>query len=367
MRLALGIKVAPRFVRSFYDVGAPQIYRSNVPARSAPWRKEKQVPPNPNQMKWQWEPEHIPTTEEYEAFPEVVTLFGGDPALLQSVIAELVQSPSVSTVRVATPWPDEFAAKLPASWQAKVVAEYVDILDRHSVLAAAEGSQALINMMDIPYECELSFYQAHVGSSQMISHAANTAMCSRVIHVSSLASRVDSWSRYSESKFRGEDMALACFPWTTILRFGPLVSKENATVKRIASYLKYAPFYPCVAKDTKIQPTYAGDAAKAIVASLGNPATRELQYDLGGPEVFKHSELVKKVMDITKANRPVVPVPGLIGDAIVAFLQWLPDPLVTRDMVYLVRSHHVTNHEKMRSWKDLLPNLKLTTVAEAMQ
>ena len=32
-------------------------------------------------------------------------------------------------------------------WQGKVVAEFVDILDRHSVLAAAEGSQALVNMV----------------------------------------------------------------------------------------------------------------------------------------------------------------------------------------------------------------------------
>lgn len=32
-------------------------------------------------------------------------------------------------------------------WQSKVVAEFVDILDRHSVLAAAEGSQALVNMV----------------------------------------------------------------------------------------------------------------------------------------------------------------------------------------------------------------------------
>eukprot|EP00667_Euglena_gracilis_P018548 EG_transcript_19719 len=316
------------FLRCFYDAGAPQIFRSNVPGRPLPWRQERQVPPNPSQSKWQWEPEHIPTAEEYEAFPEVITLYGGDGLLRSSVIQELVQSPRVSTIRVGTPWPDEFASKLPGEWQSKVVAEFVDILDRHSVLAAAEGSQALVNMMDIPYECELTYYQAHVGSAQMISHAANTCMCSRVIHVSSLASRVDSWSRYSESKFRGEDMSLACFPWTTILRFGPLVGKNSPALKQFASYMKYAPIYPCVAKDTKIQPTFVGDAAKAILAALGNPSTRQLQFDLGGPEVFKHADFIKEVMRLTKASRPVVPVPGVIGDSIVALLQWLPDPLV---------------------------------------
>ncbi len=55
--------------------------------------------------------------------------------------------------------------------------------------------------------------------------------------------------------------------------------------QQFASYLKYAPVYPCVAQDTKVQPTHPGDAAKAILAALGNPNTRELQYDLGGPEV----------------------------------------------------------------------------------
>jgi len=325
------------------------------------------VPPNPTQLKWQWEPERIPTTEEYEAFPEVITVYGGDTFLRKHVIEELVRCPQVSTIRVGTPWPEEFASDIPGSWQPKVVAEFVDVLDRHSVLAAAEGSQALVNLMDIPYECELTFYQAHVGSAQMISHAANTCMCSRVIHVSSLASRVDSWSRYSESKFRGEDMALACFPWTTVLRFGPLFGPDNPAIQQFASYLKAAPVYPCVASTTKIQPTYVVDAARAILAALENPATRELQYDLGGPEVFQHSELVKEVMRLTKASRPVVPVPGVVGDALVAFLQWLPDPLVTRDWVYLMRSHHLVNHETMRSWKDLLPSHSLTTLAEGLK
>lgn len=83
----------------------------------------------------------------------------------------------------------------------------VKYLRKKSVFAVSPNMRPVWSLsppqMDIPYECELTFYQAHVGSAQMISHAANTCMCSRVIHVSSLASRVDSWSRYSESKFRG--------------------------------------------------------------------------------------------------------------------------------------------------------------------
>ena len=117
-------------------------------------------------------------------FPEVVTLFGGDTNPLQKyVIDELAKTPEVSTVRVGTLFPDEFAANLPAAWLDKVVAEYVDITDQHSVLAASEGSQALVNMFDIPYEVELSFYDAHVGASKIISHAANTVFASRVIQV----------------------------------------------------------------------------------------------------------------------------------------------------------------------------------------
>eukprot|EP00670_Eutreptiella_braarudii_P006599 CAMPEP_0174288670 /NCGR_PEP_ID=MMETSP0809-20121228/21863_1 /TAXON_ID=73025 ORGANISM="Eutreptiella gymnastica-like, Strain CCMP1594" /NCGR_SAMPLE_ID=MMETSP0809 /ASSEMBLY_ACC=CAM_ASM_000658 /LENGTH=346 /DNA_ID=CAMNT_0015386065 /DNA_START=148 /DNA_END=1188 /DNA_ORIENTATION=- len=342
-------------------------FRSVVHGRPQPWRQEKQVPPNPTQLKWQWEPEHIPTAEEYEMFPEVVTLFGGDTNPLQKyVIDELAKTPEVSTVRVGTLFPDEFAANLPAAWLDKVVAEYVDITDQHSVLAASEGSQALVNMFDIPYEVELSFYDAHVGASKIISHAANTVFASRVIQVSSLASRVDSWSRYSESKFRGEDIALACFPWTTIMRFGPLFGKDSASIEQFKQYMTYAPFYPCPASKTQIQPTFAGDAAKAIVAALGNPHTRELQYDLGGPQTYSHAELVKEVMKLKKCSRPVIPVPAAVGDAIVAGLQWLPDPLVTRDMVYLIRSHNVTNHELMRSWKDLMPSHQLKTLEEAI-
>lgn len=42
----------------------------------------------------------------------------------------------------------------------------------------------------------------------------------------------------------------------------------------------------CMRRMPAIQPTYVVDAARAILAALENPATRELQYDLGGPEVL---------------------------------------------------------------------------------
>lgn len=315
-------------------------------------------------MKWNWEPEHIPDAAEYEAMPEVVTIFGGEGFLQKYVIDTLVENPGVSTIRVGTLWPEEFAANIPEKWQGKVVAEFVDIKDQHSILAASEGSQALINMLDQTYEVEHTFYDIHVGATKFISHAANVVMASRVIHVSSLASRVDSWSRYSETKFRGEDMALANFPWTTILRFGPLFGKENPAIEQFKEYMKLAPLYPCVASKTKVQPTFAGDAAKAIVAAMSDPSTRELQYDLGGPQTYTHAGLVKEVMNLGGSSRPVVSVPGVVGDCIVAGLQWLPDPLVTRDMVYLIRSHHVANHESMRSWADLVPSYTPKTLAE---
>lgn len=356
-----------RLVRYFRDLPEPQFFRTLYVGQPQPWRAEKQIPPNPSQLKWQWEPEPIPTKEEYEAFPKVITLFGGSGFLGRYVVQELVENSPAEGIRVATRYPDELAKTFPASWKDKVVAEFVDITDQHNVLAACEGSQGLINMMGISYECELSFYEAHVQSSKWISHSANTVLASRVIHVSSLASRDLSWSRYSETKFRGEDAALACFPWTTILRFGPLFGRGAPKIKEFLKYMAKSPVYPCVVPSMKIQPTFAGDAAKAIVAALSKPESRELQYDLGGSEEFTHAELVKALLALHKAPRAVVPVPGVMGDAIAAALQWLPNPLVTRDLVYLLRSHDLVNHCSMRSWEHLLPEHKLTSLKDGLK
>eukprot|EP00906_Rhabdomonas_costata_P011466 RCo016340 len=356
-----------RFVRFYRDQPEPAFFRTLYVGQPQPWRSEKQVPPNPGQLKWQWEPEHIPTKEEYEAFPKVITIFGGSGFLGRYLVQELVENSPAEGIRVATRYPDELAQTFPASWKGKVVAEFVDITDQHNVLAACEGSQGLINMMGISYECELSFYEAHVQSSKWIAHSANTVMASRVIHVSSLASRDNSWSRYSESKFRGEDASLASFPWTTILRFGPLYGKGAPKLQEFLKHMSRRLWYPCVVPKMKIQPTFAGDAAKAIVAALSKPETRELQYDLGGPKVFTHSELVSTLLALHGKSRPVIPVPGVVGDAIASVLQWYPDPLVTRDLIYLIRSHDLENHKLMRSWEHLMPEHPLTPLKEGLK
>eukprot|EP00993_Chasmostoma_nieuportense_P001423 NODE_2306_length_1216_cov_87.790634_g2193_i0.p1 GENE.NODE_2306_length_1216_cov_87.790634_g2193_i0~~NODE_2306_length_1216_cov_87.790634_g2193_i0.p1 ORF type:complete len:366 (-),score=81.08 NODE_2306_length_1216_cov_87.790634_g2193_i0:66-1163(-) len=350
--------------RGFYNQAEPAIFATLTHGKPAPWRLEKQVPPNPRVSKWNWVPEHIPTPEEYEQHPKVITIFGGSGYLGQHTIQALLQSPEVDTIRVATRFPEKYAQTIPTELRGKVVAEFVNITDQHNVLSACEGSQGLINMMGISHECELSYYEAHVQSAKWIAHSANTVMASRVLHISSLSSGLDSISRYAETKFRGEDAALASFPWTTILRFGPLFGNGTPHAKKFLRAARFAPFYPCVARHTQVQPTHVEDAAFAIATAMGNVHTRQLQYDLGGPKVYTHSELVNEVLRKGRLTRPVVPVPGVVGDAIISILQWLPDPIATRDLVNLLRSHHVSNHSKMRSWMEFAPARKLKALAD---
>ena len=60
---------------------------------------------------------------------------------------------------------------------------------------------------------------------------------------------------------------------------------------------------------TKLEPVYAGDVAKAVVASLAGKAAAPAPYELGGPEIVTLKEVMARVLDYTMRKRLLVPIP----------------------------------------------------------
>ena len=98
--------------------------------------------------------------------------------------------------------------------------------------------------------------------------------------------------------------------------------------------------------ETKFQPVFVGDVAKAIVAASGRDDLAGQTFELGGPEVLSYRQVLEYVVKETGRARPLVPVPwplaaliGAVGDVQSALIA-LP-PVLTSDQVKLLRADNV--------------------------
>ncbi len=81
--------------------------------------------------------------------------------------------------------------------------------------------------------------------------------------------------------------------------------------------------------------------AQAIVTALADPAARGRTYELGGPGVYSFKDLLRLILRETGRTRALVPLPFGLASFKAAFLQLLPNPILTMDQVKLLKTDNV--------------------------
>ena len=129
------------------------------------------------------------------------------------------------------------------------------------------------------------------------------------------------------------------FPDAVILRPSVVFGPEDDFFNRFAALARIAPVLPLIGGGkTKFQPVFAGDVAKAVIAALTGTAEAGAPYELGGPEVLTLKEVMERVLTYTMRKRLFVPVPFWLAKLKGAFLQLLPNPMLTVDQVKLLQT-----------------------------
>ncbi len=107
-------------------------------------------------------------------------------------------------------------------------------------------------------------------------------------------------SVYARSKAAGEKAVMEVFPEAVILRPSIVFGPEDDFFNRFGALARIAPALPLIGGGhTKLEPVYAGDVAKAVVASLTGKAAAPAPYELGGPEIVTLKEVMARVLDYT--------------------------------------------------------------------
>ncbi|MDP6952923.1 MAG: complex I NDUFA9 subunit family protein, partial [Alphaproteobacteria bacterium] len=199
--------------------------------------------------------------------------------------------------------------------------------------AALEGSDVAINSVGILYERGQQRFDAiHAQAAERVAKAAAAAGVGRLVHISALGE--DPMSRYGRSKIAGETAIRAAFPQATILRPSLVFGPEDDFFNRFAALARLVPVLPLIdGGHTRFQPVHVVDVAAAVMRALDDDDTAGRTFELGGPRIYSFRELLEYIVSETDRRCLLLPVPSALMAIKAWFLEFWPNPPLTRDQV----------------------------------
>ena len=272
----------------------------------------------------------------------LVTVFGGSGFLGRHAVRALARAGW--RIKIATRHPNRAFFLRPLGTVGQIDFVKCDVADAESVAAAVMGSQAVINLTGILFQKGQSFEDVQAQGAGNVARAAAAAGVAKLVHVSAIGADADSDSSYAVTKAEGEQFVREAFPNAVILRPSVIFGPEDGFFNKFASLARFTPALPLVGGGhTRFQPVFVGDVASAIAAVLTREDVAGRTYELGGPATYSFRELLEIILFQTGKKRLLVPLPFGIAMIKAAFLQLLPNPLLTIDQVRLLKKDNVVS------------------------
>ena len=269
----------------------------------------------------------------------LVTIYGGSGFIGRHLVGAIAKTGARMRVAVRRP---ELAGHLqPLGGVGQINAVQANVRYPDSLLAAARGADAVVNLVGILFPTGKQTFEAVQDEGAMV-------------HVSAIGANEHSRSAYARSKAEGEGAVRKVFPDAVILRPSVVFGPEDDFFNRFAALARLFPALPLIGGGkTKFQPVFVGDVVKTILAGLTGKAHAGAPYELGGPEVLTLKQVMERVLAYSMRKRFLVPLPFWFAKVQAAFLQLLPTPLLTIDQVRLLENDNVVSEEAKRSGRDL--------------
>ena len=258
-------------------------------------------------------------------------------------------------MRVAVRRPELAGHLQPLGDVGQINAVQANVRYPESLLAAAQGADAVINLVGILFPSGKQTFEAvQDEGARHVAEAARAAGARALVHVSAIGANPNSPSVYARSKAQGEAAVREVFPGAVILRPSVVFGPEDDFFNLFAALARLAPALPLIGGgNTKLEPVFVGDVAKAVLAGLTGKAEAGAPYELGGPEMLTLKQIMERVLTYSMRKRWLVPIPFWLARLQAAFLQLLPNPLLTIDQVRLLQTDNVVSEDAKRSRRTL--------------
>ena len=284
---------------------------------------------------------------------QLVTIFGGSGFVGTQIVQELARRGH--RIRVAVRRPGLAGRTQPLGGVGQIVPIQANLRDAASVARAVAGADIVINLVGIGFESGRQRFRAvHVEGARNVAEAARAAGATALVHMSALGADSGSSSLYARSKAEGEAAVLAAFPAAVIMRPSLIFGPGDGFFNRMGSLARLLPALPLIGGDTRFQPVYVGDVAEAFAAAAESRVKTGRIYELGGPEVLTHRELLQHILRETGRNRMLLPLSPGIAKLLAAPFALLPfAPPLTGDQVEMLQHDNIVSDTAQREKRTL--------------
>ena len=227
-------------------------------------------------------------------------------------------------------------------------AGYIDlveasIFEEKKIRNLFENADICINLIGILFEKKRgsNFSNIHSVFPSLLARLSKEYKLSHFIHLSALGIDKASDSKYANSKLEGEKKILKYFPLATILRPSIVYSSSDNFTCNFMTLLNRLPFFPLYySGKTKFTPIHCSDLTDIIYYVISKKLHPNI-VECVGPEVFTFKEILEKLLELIGKKRFLIPLPLPFANISASIFELLPEPLITRDQIKLLKYDNV--------------------------
>jgi NADH dehydrogenase len=239
-----------------------------------------------------------------------------------------------------------------------VTLKVCNVFDAQALRSALHGADAVINLLGILHQsAKTSFTQVHADLPVQLAKLCQDLGIKRLLHMSSLCAATDAPSLYLRSKGEAEVALAGYAPGLAITVFRPSIifGRADQFINLFAGLIKHLPLVVLVKPNAKFQPVWVEDVASCFVASLNEPGSFGLSYDLVGPKVYTFRALLEAIMQTLGVHKPILGLNDALSYAQAFLMECLPIKLMSRDNIRSMQQDSVSD-QAFPEWLDLRPS-----------
>tara|TARA_A200000113_G_scaffold219563_1_gene228492 strand:+ start:436 stop:1422 length:987 start_codon:yes stop_codon:yes gene_type:complete len=271
-------------------------------------------------------------------------IFGGSGQIGRNLIRKLTKNNHTVTVVTRNIHQKSYMIKTQAN------AGFIDIVEaqifnEEKLRKLFEKTDICINLIGILFEKKggNTFKNIHSVFPSLLAKLSKEYNLKHFIHLSALGINHALDSDYARSKLEGENNILKNFPLAIILRPSLVFSVDDQLSTKFMTLLNRLPLFPLYyGGKTKFAPIHCSDLTDIIYHVISKNIYSNI-IECVGPEIITFRELLQKLLVLMDKKKFLLPLPLPLAQFTARLFEILPNPLLTRDQLRLLKYDNIAS------------------------
>ena len=286
-------------------------------------------------------------------------IFGGSGQIGLNLIRKLTKNNYRVTVVTRNIHQKSYKIKTQAN------AGYIDIVeanifDENKIRNLFSKADICINLIGILYEQKKgsTFKNIHSVFPSLLAKLCKEYNLKQFIHLSALGINEAIDSDYAKSKLEGESNVLKNFPLAIILRPSIVYSVDDNFTTNFMRLLSVLPIFSLYYEGkTKFSPIHCSDLTDTIHHVISKNIYSNI-IECIGPEIISFKDLLERLLKLINKKRILIPFPLILAKFTASFFEMLPNPLLTRDQLRLLKYNNISSGKYKTNFDIGIPSVR---------